>query len=346
MSHKIKAAVICGGMSNEREVSLKSGKQVLENLDHEKYEPLMVEITGSGQWLLHDSEPKKALASQDDVGQQLAIRSPFEVNGNLDKPFDVAFLALLGKFGEDGRMQALLELIGIPYTGSGVLASALCMDKAKTQNMLASFEILMPSFLSLNSQNYSFENVSQKVDSQIKYPCVVKPNESGSSVGISIVKSEDELKSALEKAFKEDKSVMIQQFIKGRELTCGVLGNSSQNDEPQALPPVEIIAGNEFFDYDAKYSSKQTQEICPAQIDPDMTKKLQALSAKIHVALGCDGLSRSDFILKDGELYFLEINTIPGMTEQSLCPKEAAAAGMSYAEFLDKLIELALKKTR
>lgn len=319
MSDKTRVAIICGGISNEREVSLKSGRQIMENLDPIKYEPSMVEISADGHWL-----------------SRLA---------DLRANNDVAFIALHGKFGEDGRVQALLELLGIPYTGSGVLASALCMDKAKTQNFLKSYNILIPTYIVLRTSYSASDQIQTEIEQKIKYPCVVKPNESGSSVGVTIVKSKDELAEALDKAFKEDRTVMIQQFIKGRELTCAVLGNSSQNDEPQTLPPVEIIAGNEFFDYDAKYSSKQTQEICPAQIDPDMTKKLQALAAKIHVALGCDGLSRSDFILKDGELYFLEINTIPGMTEQSLAPKEASAAGMNYTEFLDKLIALALKKT-
>lgn len=341
MPPKIRVAIICGGISNEREVSLKSGQQVLLNLDREKYDPRMVEIAANGQWLLRSSDPTKELPAQDE--NQLVVRSPFEAANAQDKPFDVAFLALHGKFGEDGRIQALLELVNIPYTGSGVLASALCMDKAKTHGYLASFGVLSPNFLVIRETDRDLDEIQQKIDEMVQYPCVVKPNESGSSVGIAIVKTKDELQSALAKAFKEDKTVLIQQLIEGREITCGVLGNSGQG-ECQALLPIEVIADGEFFDYNAKYSSLKTQEICPASLDPTMTKQVQDLSVKIHALLGCDGLSRSDFILHNGDLYFLETNTIPGLTEQSLCPKEAAAAGMSYTEFLNKLIDLALKK--
>lgn len=341
MPPKIRVAIICGGISNEREVSLKSGQQVLLNLDREKYESQMVEIAANGQWLLRSSDHTKELPAQDE--KQLVVRSPFEATNTQDKPFDVAFLALHGKFGEDGRIQALLELVNIPYTGSGVLASALCMNKAKTHNYLASFGILSPNFLVIRETDNGLDKIQQKVDELVQYPCVVKPNESGSSVGITIVKTKDELLSALTKAFKEDKTVLIQQLIEGREITCGILGNSNQG-ECQALLPIEVIADGEFFDYNAKYSSLKTQEICPAELDPAMTKQVQDLSVKIHTLLGCDGLSRSDFILHNGDLYFLETNTIPGLTEQSLCPKEAAAAGMSYTEFLNQLIDLALAK--
>ncbi|MFA6099802.1 MAG: D-alanine--D-alanine ligase family protein [Patescibacteria group bacterium] len=343
MPPKIRVAIICGGISNEREVSLKSGQQVLLNLDREKYEPQMVEIAANGQWLLRSADPAKELPTQDE--HQLVVRSPFEAATAQGKPFDVAFLALHGKFGEDGRIQALLELVNIPYTGSGVLASALCMDKAKTHNYLASFGIVSPNFLVIRETDRNLDEIQQKIDELVQYPCVVKPNESGSSVGITIVKTKDELSPALAKAFKEDKTVLIQQLIEGREITCGVLGNSDQNDL-RALPPVEVIADGEFFDYNAKYSSAKTQEICPAPLDPAMTKQVQDLSLKIHALLDCDGLSRSDFILRDNDFYFLEINTLPGLTEQSLCPKEVAAAGMSYTEFLNQLIDLALQKTQ
>ncbi|MDD5437683.1 MAG: D-alanine--D-alanine ligase [Patescibacteria group bacterium] len=312
---KTKVAILCGGISNERDISLKSGQQVLSNLNKEKYEPSVVEVSNNSRWI-------DALTRGD---------------------FEVAFLALHGRYGEDGRVQALLELISIPYTGSGVLASALCMDKAKTHHYLSGFGILSPKFFEIRKADRDPEKIKRIIDESIHYPCVVKPNESGSSVGITIVKNQDELSTALDKAFNEDKTALIQELIKGTEVTCGVLGNSNQG-KIEALPPVEIIADGEFFDYNAKYDSPKTQEICPARIDDDLTKQVQDLAVKIHSLLGCDGLSRSDFILSDGQSYFLETNTIPGLTAQSLCPKEAAAAGMGYPEFLDRIMELALRK--
>jgi len=316
---KIRIGVLMGGTSNEREVSLLSGEQVLKNLSCNLYDVSKIEITKDGKWLLDNKTFLTVFPNRD-----------------LKKRFDIIFIALHGTFGEDGKVQAILDTLQIPYTGSGVLPSALGMNKAKTMELLTPHKVRVPRTISLRKCNKT---------PIVTFPCVVKPNAAGSSVGISIVKNKTEITAALNKAFKEDDMVLIQEYIEGRELTCAIIGNSNK-DDLIALPPIEIVSPGTFFDYNAKYFSKKTQEICPAPIHSKTTKELARLSKLVHTILGCDGLTRSDFILskKDNKLYFLEINTIPGLTEASLCPKAAKATGMTFPEFLDKQIKLALLK--
>lgn len=341
--NKIKIAVVAGGLSNEREVSLKTGKQIFSGLSADKYDKNLINIDQNGRWFLDMGEFKKI--KHKTKNRSLVIMHPEKgIKSNDLKKYDLIFLALHGKFGEDGKIQSILDLLDIKYTGSGVLASALCMNKEKTMSFLRGSGIKTPKFLFFSDKDkIDLELIDQKINEKIKYPCVVKPNESGSSIGISIVKSFVELKKSVEMAFLEDSSILIEEFIGGREFSCGVLGNSNKT-ELLALPPVEIISDNDFFDYNAKYFSKNTQEICPANISLKDTEKIQNIAKKAHEILGCEGLTRSDFILKGKEFYFLEINTLPGLTEQSLCPKEAKATGMSFEEFLDEQIKLAIQK--
>jgi D-alanine-D-alanine ligase len=346
---KIRVAVICGGTSSEREVSLQSGKQVIEHLDRSLYEPRYIEIAKNGQWLLKDTQTPLQIDIAQPDDHQIVLST---ASGELDRvagdhPFDIAFIALHGSFGEDGRIQALLDLLNIPYTGSSVLASALCMNKAQTRNQLRGIGIAMPDYFIVQHRSTpTLEQLDERICKEMNYPCIVKPNESGSSIGITLVESKDALADALSFAFAEDETILIEQFIKGREITCGVLGNSSIGGDLQALPPVEIFVDGVFFDYNAKYHSKQTKELCPAPLDEKETEEVKHLALQIHSRIGCDGLSRSDFILRDGTFYYLETNTVPGLTEQSLCPKEAAAAGFTFERFLGIQIELAMEKFR
>ena len=336
---KINVLVLCGGPSNEREVSLKTGLQIAKALPKNKYQLTLAEITKDGRWLLRNGIPPS-------LGNSKAL-IPTSRNSTLQE-FDVAFVGMHGRFGEDGKVQALLEMIGIPYTGSGVLASALGMNKMRTLEIIAKYGIKTPHFMALHSMPVEKDilTVQRKVERSIGYPCVVKPNESGSSIGISIVGEKDDLLGAIKKAFKEDTIVLIEGYIKGKELTCAVMGNTGRS-ALVALPPIEIIPTGEFFDYNAKYDSKETKEICPARIKKSHKAKLQALAQRIHAIIGCDGLSRSDFILTSrGEFYFLEINTIPGLTEASLAPKAAKAHGMPFPKFLDVQIQLAMAKKK
>lgn len=338
--NKINVLVICGGPSNEREVSLKTGLQIAKALPKDKYRLALAEISKEGKWFLLSGvdlleAPKsnsKALIPAEDSKEF--------------KTFDVAFVGMHGYFGEDGRIQALLETIGIPYTGSGVLASALGMNKLKTLEIVGRVGVSTPKFLSLHAMP-SEKNVralQSRIKKEIGYPCIVKPNESGSSIGISIVRKPKDLVAALQKAFNEDRTVLIEEYIKGEEITCAIMGNTGQT-ELTALPPIEIIPAGEFFDYDSKYFALETKEICPARITKKQTKAVQKLAQKVHATIGCDGLSRSDFILTaKGKFYFLEINTIPGLTEVSLAPKAASAHGMPFPDFLDAQIKLAIAK--
>lgn len=332
MTKKIRVAVVCGGASSERNISLKTGQQVAKALTKDKYSVSFIEILPDNHWVR-----KNKLTNQG-----VPVLNFWE----LKKKIDVAFLALHGKFGEDGRVQAVFDLLGVPYTGSGVLASALGMSKLKCSEFVAASGILTPGYLRVRRGD-AVAGILSSVTKKIGYPCVVKPNESGSSIGVSIVKNSSELKKALRSAFLEGELVMIEKYISGRELTCGVMGNNG--DQLKALPPVEIIAaGSQFFDYQAKYSSEKTQEVCPAKIGLKITKEIQSLAKQVHEIVGCDGLTRSDFILsnKNQRLYFLEINTIPGQTEASICPKEAKALGIPFNEFISSQVQMALRKKR
>ena len=303
---KLTVALLSGGISSEREVSLHSGDQVYEALDKDKYD-------------IRRYDPKTDLARLVDDAQQI----------------DVALIILHGPFGEDGTVQGLLDLLNIPYQGSGVLGSALAMNKIVTKQLYEKADLPVPPYIVHQS--------GAKLDpevciGQLGLPLVIKPVAAGSSVGMSIVRSPGDLKSAIEKAVSHDSQILIEAYIDGIELTVGVIGNQ----ELQALPVIEIIPGDahDFFDYEAKYTAGVTQEICPARINADLTEKAQRYAKIAHEALFCKGYSRTDMILKDNVVFVLETNTIPGMTATSLLPQAAQKAGMSFTQLLDKLIEL------
>jgi D-alanine-D-alanine ligase len=306
---KLTIALLSGGISSERDVSIASGNQVYEALDRDKYEVLRY-------------DPKT------DLPQLIADAANI----------DAALIILHGPYGEDGTVQGLLDLLKIPYQGSGVLGSAVGMNKRVSKQLYKSAGLPVAPHLTFNS--IGMVDSSDVVD-KLGLPVVVKPVTSGSSIGLSVVKTEDSLKAALEKAFAEDHEIIVEAYIKGIELTGGVVGNN----ELQALPLVEIIPGKEyeFFDYAAKYTPGASEEVCPARIDEAMTAKAQTYAKTAHRALCCKGYSRTDMILVDREIYVLETNTIPGMTPTSLLPQAAGVAGISFSQLLDKLIELSLE---
>ena len=307
---KMTIALLSGGISSERDVSIASGNQVYEALDREKYDIVRYDPKSDLPRLIEDA-PK----------------------------IDAALIILHGPFGEDGTVQGLLDLLKIPYQGAGVLGSAIGMNKIASKQLYEKTGLRIPA-----DMVFKRNDVLDPADcaNRLGLPLVVKPVGSGSSVGISIVKSTDALKDAMDKAFVEDDEILVETFIKGIELTGGVIGNETL----QALPIIEIIPddSHEFFDYDAKYTAGVTQEICPARIDDAMTEKAQACAIKAHRAIFCKGYSRTDMILMDEEIYVLETNTIPGMTPTSLLPQAAEAAGISFGDLLDRLIELSLEK--
>jgi len=333
---KLNVVILMGGPSAEHEISLATGSMIVSALDKNRYNLKPITITKEGKWLL----PRAGLKFLGDGSLKKESAMVAMENGRaMDeiksrKMADVAFLALHGTYGEDGAIQGLLELLGIPYTGSGVLASALGMDKEMAKKILKREKILTPNYFIFTKNNH----VSLK---KVKFPCVVKPNNQGSSVGVSIVKGPGQFKKAIRKAFEYGARVMIEDFIEGREITAAVLGNR----KPRALPLIEIKPRvSDFFDYKAKYEEGGSEEICPASLPLAIAKKIQDLAVRIHLSLGCRGVTRTDFILNGSRPYALEINTLPGMTKTSLVPQAAAAAGISFSELLDKLIEYALSE--
>lgn len=306
---KIRLALLCGGKSSEREVSLSGAKGVLEALDKDRYE---VEVFDTATDL-----------------PRLVERASH---------IDVAFILLHGRFGEDGTIQGMLDLLGIPYQGSGVLGSALAMNKHYSKVMYRNAGIPTPDWLVYDGRAaLSLKDVQE----QLGMPVMIKPANQGSSIGMCKVEDMKDLASAFEEAFKWDEQVLIERFIPGRELTAGVLGLR----ELTALPIVEIRPNPSyaFFDYEAKYQKGATQELCPAPIPEEIAYKAQELAVRTHRALGLRGYSRTDMILTEAnELFVLETNTIPGMTPTSLLPQAARAGGIPFSELLDRLIEMAL----
>jgi D-alanine-D-alanine ligase len=309
MTRKLTLALLSGGVSSEREVSLNSGRQVYEALDKDKYDILRYDPRSDLPRLMADA-PR----------------------------IDVALIILHGAFGEDGTVQGLLDLLNIPYQGSGVLGSALAMNKLAAKHLYQQAHLPIPEFTV--ARRGSPIHVEETVG-RLGMPLVVKPVVGGSSVGITIVRSSPELGAALDSAYRHDACVLIEAYIEGTEITGGVVGN----DTLQALPLIEIIpdASRPFFDYEAKYKAGVTQEICPARIDAELTAKAQHLAMEAHRALFCRGYSRTDMMLRGRDLFILETNTIPGMTATSLLPKAARVAGMDFTRLLDRLIELSLE---
>lgn len=342
MKKKIKVAVLMGGKTPEHEISLISGREVIKNLPKEYLaSPIVISRDGKTWLLVRKSEFRKMSNPLELVGTKKDAFS--EKQGSvidikdLSRKFDVCFIAMHGPFGEDGTIQGLLGMVDMPYTGPGVLASALCMDKLVFRKVMVAENIAIPRYVAIK-KNYKIDATRKKLG---KFPYFVKPSNQGSSVGISKANSAKELKRSIKEAFKYSNTVLVDECVVGREITCGVIGN----EKPIALPIVEIKPQlNDFFDYDSKYKDKGAEEIVPALMSRLLTRKIQDMAIKVYKACGCRGFSRVDFILKNNQTpVVLEINTIPGLTPMSLMPKEAKAAGMSYSQFLDRIVRLALK---
>ena len=308
---KLTVALLSGGISSERDVSIKSGNEVFNALDKNKYHIIRY-------------DPKT------DIAKIVADHSSI----------DIALIIMHGPYGEDGTIQGFLDLLGIPYQGSGVLASAVAMDKIVSKTIYEKEGLAVPSYMVIDHNDYHHAKDSIR---HLGLPVILKPVKGGSSIGMDIVYTESDLSVSLENAFQYDSKVMLESYIKGTEVTCGVLGN----DDLIPLPLIEIVPNQEyrFFDYEAKYKPGATQEICPARISDDLTKKAQECAIKSHKALGCRGCSRTDMIIDaEGIIYILETNTIPGMTSTSLLPQAANASGLNFSQLLDRLIELGMQK--
>jgi D-alanine-D-alanine ligase len=310
---KIRVAVLMGGISSEREVSLSSGANVAEGLDRDKYQVTTVDFTG-------------------DVAPIVALKGKV----------DVVFLVLHGSGGEDGRMQGLLDLLEIPYTGSGVLGSAVAMHKGVAKDLYQIAGIPTPKSLKLSSLagDSTLKRQVKLVRDKIGVPCVVKPANEGSSIGFAIVKDANDLEQAIADAFLYDTELVIEAFVTGVEISVPVLGT----DDPRALPEIEIVPKSGVYDYEMKYTPGATEEICPARISDAAHAKAAEYAVRAHQALHCWGVSRTDMIVTGDEVTVLETNTLPGMTGTSLLPLSAKTAGISLSELLDMIIGAALEK--
>lgn len=305
---KMTVALLCGGASEEREISLASGKGAKAALEEAGFTVKVFDPT-----------------VRDDLAALVAGH------------FDVAFLCLHGKYGEDGTVQGMLEVLGIPYIGSGVWASATAIDKIKAKVFYRHHGIATPESLTMyGSPSYTGAQIIEKLGS----PVVVKPANEGSALGVHIVQTAEEADAAVAEAFQHDTEVLVETYIKGDEFTVSVLGN----DQPFALPVIKIVPKSEFYDFESKYAPGGSQHLCPAPISDEDTQKIQATALAAHKALGCRGVSRTDIIMDaSGKCWTLETNTVPGMTATSLLPDAGRAAGISFPELCTKLIEFALE---
>jgi len=296
----MRVGILCGGWSREREISLLTGNKVYQSLKRQGYDCVVIDLDR-------------------DFAQKI-----------LAAKIDCAFICLHGKPGEDGTIQGFLELAGIPYTGSGVLASALGMDKILTKAIFSFYQIPTPEYVVIEKD----EDIEKGIK-ELGLPLVLKPRYEGSSIGVKILKREEEVIEEVASARKEFCSVFLEKFLKGRIATCGILA-----DKP--LPVLELIPKREeFYDYFAKYTEGETLFVCPAEIPDELTKRIQEFALRAHKAIGCRCYSRLDLIIYEGEPYFLEINTLPGLTELSDLPKEAETAGISYDELIRTILKWA-----
>jgi D-alanine-D-alanine ligase len=304
-----KIAVLCGGRSGEREVSLRSGKRVFDSLKKQKYDAVMVDLS-------------------DDLVTQLK-----------KKKIDVVYIALHGRWGEDGCVQGMLEIANIPYTGSKVLASALAMNKLAAKRIFEATGIPTPRYVEIDVYS-DIKKEAKRISRIFPYPLVVKPVAEGSSLGVSLVKKEDDLEKVLEKAVNDYKDIFVEEYVKGKEVTVGIIG---KGEGLQALPVLQLVPRKDFYDFEAKYTAGMTEFILPAKLSKPLYKKVQTTALAAHRSLGCYGVSRVDMIVSslDHVPYVHEVNSIPGMTEQSDLPAEAAHAGITFDQLVVKILESA-----
>ena len=320
-------AVVYGGDSSEFVVSVKSSKNVFESIDPTIYNVWKVQMKGL-DWDVFEGD--EVISSID--------KSDFSFIKNGEKiQFDFAYITIHGTPGEDGKLQGYFDLVKIPYSTCGVYSSALTFNKYFCSNYLRNFNVPMAKSVRL----FKGDAINpDKLVEELGLPVFVKPNAGGSSFGVTKVKEKGQLQAALEMAMKESTDILIEEFIEGKEFTCGLVKLS---DQKILFPVTEVIPQNEFFDFEAKYTAGKTDEITPARLSPEMTNKIQQLSSRIYDLCDCSGIVRVDYILKDGEFYFLEVNTTPGMTATSFVPQQIAAMGRKLGDILGLIIEDKLK---
>ena len=341
LNGKVRIAVIFGGQSSEHEVSRVSASYVMRNLNETKYDVIKVGITKKGSWHIYDGSIENI---ENGEWEKNVTDGGFAIIDSIIRQADVFFPVLHGRYGEDGSIQGLFELINKPYVGPGVLGSALGMDKVYSKIIFEDEGIPQARYIVLK-RNQIKENIQEAiriVEEKFDYPCFVKPSNAGSSVGISKAHNRNELINALNLAGLHDTKIIIEEFIEAREIECAVLGN----DNPIASVVGEIIPSREFYDYDSKYNDGTSQVVIPAELDESLADNIREYAKKAFRALDCSGMSRVDFFVhkRTGEIFINEINTIPGFTSISMYPKLLEASGIGYSDLLDRLIKLALER--
>jgi len=369
VSRRLRVGIFAGGRSAEHEVSISSAESILRAIDRERFEPYLVYIDRDGGWHLPGGpaplpgeEPLAALLGVASTTEQSKLLrehadlpvavdaggtavSPRAALRSLAEAIDVAFLAVHGPFGEDGTLQGFLEMAGIAYTGAGVLASALAMDKVIFKDLMRGHAIPVVDYVWFRRTSWISDpmEVLQRVTDRIGERSVVKPARLGSSVGMTLVHGFDELPGALEEAFRYDSKVLVERYVPdARELECGVLGN----DDPVAFEPGEVRSHNEWYDYEAKYVAGLADVLPTAEVDPELATQLKTLALAAYRAVDCAGLARVDFLVPPGAVFVSEMNTLPGFTETSMFPKQAELAGLPFPELIARLIDLGLAADR
>jgi D-alanine-D-alanine ligase len=347
---RTRLAILYGGRSAEHQVSVVSARSVMEALDPDRFEVVPIAITREGAWLLPDRSPLEltaadgALPEVEAAGKEVAVRPERGLAEAGPGPVDVVFPILHGPFGEDGTVQGLFELADVPYVGSGVLASALAMDKAMAKVVLAAAGLPQAPYLVVPERDWRADpgQVAATVADRLAYPVFTKPARLGSSIGITKVKTPDALAAGLAAAFAHDTKALVEQGVSARELECGVLGN----DAPEASVVGEVVPGHEFYDYEAKYLDESLKLEIPAPVPDAVRSQVRELSLRAFQALDCEGFARVDFFYEEatGRVLVNEVNTIPGFTPKSMFPLLWAASGLAYPDLVARLVDLAVER--
>lgn len=339
---KKKVAVLFGGQSTEHEVSRVSASSVLRNIDLSKFDVYPIGITKDGKWFEYTGVVDKI--ENGDWEKDEFYKSPNGQEILFNREVDVVFPVMHGLYGEDGTIQGLCKLLGLPCVGPGVMSSAVCMDKVYTKYLLENFNIKQAEYVVVSAHNFSKdkEKYIKEIEEKLGYAVFIKPSNSGSSVGISKAHNREELEKGIQMALQFDRKILVERAINAREVEVAVLGN----DDPIAATPGEIIPANEFYDYEAKYSNAESKLLIPANFDSAELENIKQKAVEIYKILDCAGLSRVDFLVdKDTkEVYLNEINTIPGFTKISMYPKMWQADGKAYNQLITDLIELAIER--
>ena len=369
MTSRLRVGIFAGGRSAEHEVSISSADAVLRAIDRDRFEPYLVYIDRDGRWHLPEgsapllderplaellgaatpAEQMSRLRTHADLPVPIAAEraelAPRAVLRSLAEAIDIAFLVLHGPFGEDGTLQGFLEMAGVPYTGAGVLASAVAMDKVVFKDLMRGHQLPVVNYAWFRRSAWREgpQQVLREVEEQVGERSLVKPARLGSSVGMTLVHGIGELPGALDEAFRYDTKVIVEAYVpNARELECGVLGN----DEPIVFEPGEVISHHEWYDYEAKYIPGLADVLPHAEVDADLAARVKDLALAAYRAVDCAGLARVDFLVPPGAVYLSEMNTLPGFTATSMYPKQAELAGLSFPDLIARLIELGLQSAR